>query len=790
MIRTDRRISISFTVLAILARAGAMPVAKLLTLSLPALAVTLAVVLAVLQPVQAHEGTPNLPATGIPDIEGIPQVGQTLTVATSSIEDANGLVDTTFAFQWLRTDGGVDAEITGATSTDYTLVEADEDRAIKVRVSFADDDGHEEAVTSDPTAEVASETATVPEAPENVTVTSSNPGEVEVSWDAPSSDGDSAIFEYRVQWKRTSYSWGSSRASEGVATGTSHTISGLRASGFLSSSIYTVRVVAVNSVGDGPASSEALAIPMRDGDQPSTPNTPATGVPVIGGVAQVGQTLSVDPWGIEDGNGRLEYALFNYQWATSDGTADTYIRGSGRRDTYIVRDQDVGRTIKVVVYYRDPAGHVEMVTSTATPPVKATAADAPRNVSVSSGRTQELDVSWEAPLSHGDTPVQKYRVRWKEAANSWETETDVSEADETGASHTITGLTDGVSYSVRVVAVYENDEEGTPSAEITETSVTAIGVNLELRESHLLDYRTTLSQAASTTVEATLWAEGFTPTSSIVTIDAGATSSEWFTMTPVPTGDPNISGHLGMKSAEFRGSDSTEGYRLEPTTRYKSFGVVVRPPQPPSALSVSTGDTQLSVSWGEPRAGQYTHITGYRVQWKEESGDWETPDDVTEMFSTSTSHTITGLTNGVPYTVRVIARNNSGVGDSVPSGEITATPGSSEQTAATSTHTLRVSGAASTEYEENGTTTVATYGATGSTSTVTWSLTGDDSGDFSISNSGELTFSSPPDYESPSDSDSDNVYNVTINASDGTNTGTLDVTVTVTDQVEPPIGGL
>ena len=68
---------------------------------------------------------------------------------------------------------------------------------------------------------------------------------------------------------------------------------------------------------------------------------------------------------------------------------------------------------------------------------------------------------------------------------------------------------------------------------------------------------------------------------------------------------------------------------------------------------------------------------------------------------------------------------------------------------------------------------------------VTWSLTGDDSDDFTITNNdagyGILNFASTPDYENPTDSDTNNVYNVTVNASDGTHSATHDVRVTVTD---------
>lgn len=57
---------------------------------------------------------------------------------------------------------------------------------------------------------------------------------------------------------------------------------------------------------------------------------------------------------------------------------------------------------------------------------------------------------------------------------------------------------------------------------------------------------------------------------------------------------------------------------------------------------------------------------------------------------------------------------------------------------------------------------------------------GEDSGDFSISSGGALTFKTPPDSKSPADANRDNVYRVTIQASNGTSTGTLlDVRITV-----------
>ena len=68
-----------------------------------------------------------------------------------------------------------------------------------------------------------------------------------------------------------------------------------------------------------------------------------------------------------------------------------------------------------------------------------------------------------------------------------------------------------------------------------------------------------------------------------------------------------------------------------------------------------------------------------------------------------------------------------------------------------------------------------------------WSVTGRDGGDFSINDGGDLTFRNPPDHERPADSGQDNVYEVTVRASDGRVYGTYDVTVTVTPVDEAPV---
>ena len=80
---------------------------------------------------------------------------ETLTADTSGISDADGLTNVSYSYQWIRNDGTNDADIGGQTGSTYTLVSADEGKTIKVRVSFTDDAGNEETLTSAATAAVA-----------------------------------------------------------------------------------------------------------------------------------------------------------------------------------------------------------------------------------------------------------------------------------------------------------------------------------------------------------------------------------------------------------------------------------------------------------------------------------------------------------------------------------------------------------------------------------------------------------------------------------------------------------
>ncbi len=127
---------------------------------------------------------PNSPATGTPTITGTAQVGQTLTANTSGISDADGLTSVSYGYQWIRNDGTADADISGATGSAYSLVDADQGKTIKVKVAFTDDRDNNESLTSAATGEVA-------EAPSPLTVRLEN---------EPSTHNGTAVFTFQIRF--------------------------------------------------------------------------------------------------------------------------------------------------------------------------------------------------------------------------------------------------------------------------------------------------------------------------------------------------------------------------------------------------------------------------------------------------------------------------------------------------------------------------------------------------------------------------------------------------------------
>ena len=265
----------------------------------------------------------NTPATGLPTITGTAQVGETLTADTTGIADSNGLSNASFGYQWLADD----AELSGATSSSYTLVAADRGKAIKVRVSFTDDAGNDEQLTS-----AATDTVDLPLTASVHNVPTYHNGQ---NW---------FTFELRFgEYPKSDLSYRSVRDHAFTVTGGSVTYvrrlepgSNVRWEITVTPSISNTVYIALNATTDCSAQGAIctergrklfgrLQLAVAGPDSPPTgtpntpppPNTPATGLPTITGAAQVGETLTAGATGIADGNG-LSNAAFAYQWLADD----------------------------------------------------------------------------------------------------------------------------------------------------------------------------------------------------------------------------------------------------------------------------------------------------------------------------------------------------------------------------------------------------------------------------------------------------------------------------------------
>lgn len=134
----------------------------------------------------------NNPATGAPTISGTAQVGKSLTSSTDGIVDADGLIGVSYSHQWSADK----TEIGGATGSAYRLTSSEEGKTITVTVSFEDDAGNPESLTS------AATTAVEAPPPLTVSITTAAPathdGSAEFTFDIRFSEEPKSDFSYET----------------------------------------------------------------------------------------------------------------------------------------------------------------------------------------------------------------------------------------------------------------------------------------------------------------------------------------------------------------------------------------------------------------------------------------------------------------------------------------------------------------------------------------------------------------------------------------------------------------
>ena len=382
----------------------------------------------------------NSPATGKPAVTGTAHVDETLTADTSAIEDPDGLTNPGYAYQWVRNNSVDDADIAGATSSDYTVADDDLGHVIKVRVSFTDDAGNAEELTSEPTAPVVAVTVNIIEGPTTALQTAgvtlvSNVGQGNTSEAGSSHDraqrfttgsnsggytlssidiistddeeDDATVAVYTVDTDGFPDELHASLTAPGSFTEGTLAFTAPAGTSLAANTTYTVvigspggqifQLGATTEDGEdsGAATGWSIAnaydLKSSGGDWSTTgsarsvriavkgsTSSPATGKPDITGTPQVGEKLEAGTSNITDSDG-LTNVSYSYQWIAVDSSDNETDISGATESTYWPSASQVGNAIKVKVSFTDDTSNEEELTSDATDavaPVAVTAVSA------------------------------------------------------------------------------------------------------------------------------------------------------------------------------------------------------------------------------------------------------------------------------------------------------------------------------------------------------------------------------------------------------------------------------
>ena len=262
----------------------------------------------------------------------------------------------------------------------------------------------------------------------------------------------------------------------------------------------------------------------------------------------------------------------------------------------------------------------------------ATVPGAPTAVTATRGNAQAL-VSWTAPASNGGSAITGYTVASSPGSAGCTT---------TGAlSCTVSGLSNGQPYTFTVTATngVGTGPASSASNSVTPatvpgspTGVTAAPGNAQALVSWTAPASNGGSAITGYTVASSPGSAGCTTTGALSCTVSGLTNGQPYTFTVTAT------------NAAGTGLPSSASSSVTPATV----------PGAPTAVTATRGNAQALVSWTAPASNGGSAITGYTVA--------SSPGSAGCTTTGALSCTVSGLSNGQPYTFTVTATNGVGTG--------------------------------------------------------------------------------------------------------------------------------
>ncbi len=484
-----------------------------------------------------------------------------------------------------------------------------------------------------------------PAAPSSLATQDSGDGFVDLTWNAP---GDASITGYQYQYKTTSGAWGASWTN---IQGSDSTTTEFIVRGLTNFVEYDLRIRAVNAVGAGPAS-QGYGQPV--GQLPAP-----TGLTATAGHQAVELSWSMP-------SGTWDPYVTSYQYQRKEASVlvwgDDWTESSSKLNKLSTTHIVTGLTNGTAYDFRVRA-MLFSIPGLASNKASATPVAVPSRPEVPTlaANDQQLAVSWVEPADNG-TSISDYDVQYKETSVIlW---TDASYTG-TGTDTTITGLTNGTSYDVRVRAassvgssLWSDAASATPGVRPAQPS--GFGIHGGGDGFVILGWEN--------------------PGDSSITgyQYRKESTGEWGAWT-------NIPGSSTMTEFTVMGLTNFVEYRLRvravngigagPATAVFTGRPAGALPAPTN-LTATPGNQEVELSWTMSSGAWDDYIVYYDYQMKEATAsDWG--DDWTESSNIggtglSTTHVVTGLTNGVTYDFRVRARGFTGPGQE--SNKASATP--------------------------------------------------------------------------------------------------------------------
>ena len=508
-------------------------------------------------------------------------------------------------------------------------------------------------------------------------------------------------------------------------------------------------------------------------------NPGPTGTPAFIGEQRVGEVLRVDTSSIDDPDG-FTNRDFSFTWLADNDLKElgAFIRAWTLVNAYEIAPYDFGMTMKVEIHFDDDLGNQEVIVLTAPSTVAAAAPDQPRNLSASLGGPGELNLSWSTPavcdftlgfgcwltidrmfnVGDGGSDITGYTVQWKLSSGDWGTASDVSEAEITETSYTITGLVSSNTYAVRVRA-RNVAGLGTPSTEVTVSGASLnVGPVVSGRAS---PYFFEPSPRDVTTYTAT------DPESDGITWSLSGDDASFFS---IANGVLNFDSAGDFEDPQDVGGNNAYDLNVLASDGQNTatFPVTVVIYDVEDERPVITGDDALTFAEGTDTTtvlqtysatdpeGVNTTFTWYLVG--TDSGDFEINAGALTFKNVPDFDSPADADGDNVYTVRVRAE------DATKTGRLDVTV-----TVTNVNEPPTVNGNPQLDVFENDEGFSESYSAIDpeGLNITRWSTSGRDGGDFVINEQGDLRFRNIPDFERPADSNRDNVYQLQVRPYDG-----------------------